>query len=142
MPTTGTYAPSSTGRTLPDAALSRCREYVPEYVLERDAGQLVSQGLLDALVDALHCRLDAVTHHAFLVRGGAVYCEQRAGFYCLVHVEEGHRLQLACQRPARAHAPPGLHEPGPAQFAEQPSDHHGVGVRAGRDLLGGGDLMA
>ncbi len=33
--------------------------------------------------------------------------------------------------------PPGIHEPGPAQFAEQLSDHHGVGVRAGRDLLGG-----
>lgn len=78
--------------------LARCREDVPEHVLERDAGQLTSHGVLDALVDALHRRLDAVTDDAPLVRGGPVQREKGPGLHRLIDVEQVDRPQVARQR--------------------------------------------
>jgi NAD(P)-dependent dehydrogenase (short-subunit alcohol dehydrogenase family) len=79
-----------------------------------------------------------MAYHAFLVQGGTVRREQRAGLHRVVPVEQGDRRQLARRRPAGTHSTPGLHETRLAQLAEQPPDHHGGGVRTERDLLGRG----
>ena len=117
-------------------------EYVSQYVGERGAGELNSQGLLDPVEDALHRRLDAEAHHAPLVRWGPVHGEQWAGLHGLVDVQQGDGLERTHQRPAGTHAPSGLHQPRPPQLSEQPPDDHGVGVGAAGDLLRGSDPVA